>query len=418
MVSNPGEVQLALFDDKGTVEVSYGAKANSVTFHSYEEILDWITKEREFWVWLGEPPVSKDPQVAALWTQYNRNLQTADGLAKSLQEKSQTDEARNRLEAELKNAFENLGILTIPSNSTYAKFVDLLRRDASAGPLSAAAALAVRIRPQSFGDMPQFLANSERFQGIISAILHDEGVSGKAVKSSAASLEELSKKAGELLVKQRKEFQQLKDAAIVGIDTFSTQRAEAIEALKMSLDDVLSNFMSEKAKIAADMEGVKRQYSEFMELEGPVSYWSTRANDHAKRLKHFTWAVSVSSLLGASLLIVLYIWIGSQIQGDIKIDHFLFLALGLVCTTIVFWIVRVFLKIVLSERHLKTMAEEKSVLIKTYLALTKVNEGAKEDRHIVLSAIFHMSSDGIVKDDGAPDISAAALLSKFMARSP
>jgi hypothetical protein len=266
--------------------------------------------------------------------------------------------------------------------------------------------------------MPQFFANRERFRGIVSAILHDEGVSGKVVKSSVASLEELNKKAGELLVEQRNEFQQLKDSAIVGIDTFSTQRAEAIEALKMTFDDISSSFMSEKAKIAAEMEGVKRQYSEFMELEGPVNYWTTRAITHGTRLKVFTWAVAISSILGAFALVILYIWIGNQIQGDIKIDHILFLALGLVCTTIVFWIVRVFLKIVLSERHLKTMAEEKSVLIKTYLALTKVNEGAKEDRHIVLSAIFHMSSDGIVKDDGAPDISVAALLSKFMAKSP
>jgi hypothetical protein len=53
-------------------------------------------------------------------------------------------------------------------------------------------------------------------------------------------------------------------------------------------------------------------------------------------------------------------------------------------------------------------------MIQTYLALIKESKLDEKERALVLSPLFRPSSDGIVKDDGAPDIGAAALISKLL----
>ena len=49
----------------------------------------------------------------------------------------------------------------------------------------------------------------------------------------------------------------------------------------------------------------------------------------------------------------------------------------------------------------------------TYLALTRDQAADEKDRHIILSALFRNSSDGIVRDDGGSDGSLASALARL-----
>ncbi|WP_425487836.1 DUF6161 domain-containing protein [Microvirga lupini] len=61
-------------------------------------------------------------------------------------------------------------------------------------------------------------------------------------------------------------------------------------------------------------------------------------------------------------------------------------------------------------------AEERATMVKTYLALTEKHAADEKDRALVLASLFRPTTDGIVRDDGAPDMSPAALLSKVLNR--
>jgi hypothetical protein len=68
----------------------------------------------------------------------------------------------------------------------------------------------------------------------------------------------------------------------------------------------------------------------------------------------------------------------------------------------------------MSEHHLAVDSEERATMVKTYLALTEKNAADEKERALVLASLFRPTSDGIVKDDAAPDMSPAALLSRVL----
>ncbi|MCH9739766.1 MAG: hypothetical protein K0U38_02855, partial [Epsilonproteobacteria bacterium] len=68
--------------------------------------------------------------------------------------------------------------------------------------------------------------------------------------------------------------------------------------------------------------------------------------------------------------------------------------------SLLIWISRILLKMAFSNLHLKEEAHEKETMILTYLAL--INEGGglqKDDRRLILDAIFRPSTNGLIKDE-------------------
>ena len=85
-------------------------------------------------------------------------------------------------------------------------------------------------------------------------------------------------------------------------------------------------------------------------------------------------------------------------------------------TSIAFWAGRVILRIYLSARHLTTDAEERRTMITTFLALTKKGSVSEDDRKFILAALFRPGTDGIVKEESAPDTMFAALMGSILKR--
>lgn len=79
-----------------------------------------------------------------------------------------------------------------------------------------------------------------------------------------------------------------------------------------------------------------------------------------------------------------------------------------------FWATRILVRLYMSEHHLAIDADERATMALTYLALMERGAVEEKDRALILAPLFRPSSDGIVKDDAAPDMSPAGLLSKAM----
>lgn len=91
-------------------------------------------------------------------------------------------------------------------------------------------------------------------------------------------------------------------------------------------------------------------------------------------------------------------------------------AMGLLATTAFLWAGRILVRLFKSEHHLAIDAEERATMVHNYLALQLKQQVEPKDLHLVLCAVFRPTADGIVKDDAAPDIGLASLLSKAAAK--
>ena len=74
------------------------------------------------------------------------------------------------------------------------------------------------------------------------------------------------------------------------------------------------------------------------------------------------------------------------------------------------WALRLVVRMFLSHLHLLTDAGERVVMVQTYLSLMEGEHlTSKEDRQLILQALFRPAADGIVKDEGVPFSLAEAL---------
>ena len=171
----------------------------------------------------------------------------------------------------------------------------------------------------------------------------------------------------------------------------------------------------------AELQNIKDAYDKHMALAAPVDYWES------KQKRHFSW-MWVSGLITA-LCMILAGWLlhcelaavatnaiasnSSSSTLAMKQEGFVGVLSALatwrlgsfiLLATLAFWVLRLLVRIFLSNLHLENDARERVTMVKTYLAL--IREGSlssdSENLKAVLAALFRPTGDGIVKDEGIP----------------
>jgi hypothetical protein len=85
----------------------------------------------------------------------------------------------------------------------------------------------------------------------------------------------------------------------------------------------------------------------------------------------------------------------------------------IISATGVIWVARILVRDYLSLKHREVDAREREVMILTYSALLAEDKKLdRDDKQIILSSIFRPSATGYVKDDMAPQMSPAAIISR------
>ena len=70
-----------------------------------------------------------------------------------------------------------------------------------------------------------------------------------------------------------------------------------------------------------------------------------------------------------------------------------------------FWIIRITVKIALSNLHLSEDAYERVVMIQTYLSFVKEGQIEENDKNLILSSLFRPSNIGIIQDESSVTVS-------------
>jgi hypothetical protein len=185
-------------------------------------------------------------------------------------------------------------------------------------------------------------------------------------------------------------------------DGFSEAHSQQVSSAAESIDKLIERSEQE-------IEKYKFFVKQEIALKAPVTYWETKAAEHENQAFGFGIAVIVLMFLcgvGAfhSLSFV------KELVGEGGKTNYAGIAVVAVLVTLVLWMLRLVVRIFLSQQHLGADARERTAMVKTYLALKEAGVAPNNgDLTPVLVALFRPSSDGIVKDEAMPPVLAEIL---------
>ncbi|HEX8665099.1 MAG TPA: DUF6161 domain-containing protein [Beijerinckiaceae bacterium] len=392
-----------------------------ISFNNNEEIGAFLETQSGFYAWVHTPVQDTDSSLN------NVRMLIMNALERVKTTLNQCVRGEISQEDFYKEFYNVFSKMKLPiAETARAQFISQLRHERGAG--VALAALAFFINRVS--DLT--ITHRDVLLGIVAASEFERGLDPGTAASARQALDNLASDFGQ---KFRKAVLELESA----IQTAQEQRNIEAEAflnarsrnrrftrrVALAVARRLRDYKTAKeTELNAAKEEFKRvedTYREHMRIKAPVDYWTAKAEGHRDQAASYRLLLIVFAVLvGGCLLIGLY-FIGEHAVDLANKDKppaaFLpIVTVGIVASTMAFWAARVIVRLFMSEHHLAIDADERATMAMTYLALTERGAVDEKDRAIILTALFRPSSDGIVKDDAAPDIGPAALLSKTLDR--
>ena len=388
------------------LQLDLGENGGNVSFATLAELLGWVDKEINLWSW--QPGAQVRGNVEQVIAEPRGMLASAKNEIQAAVSKEGNEEFVRQRMAVVQGLLQTVFIARrFPHSSTpLGQFLDRLGRESPTAGVYAAGYL--------FGDRQKPLEawNADSQRGVIEAVLFqlrntDWGVlkNGEAVTASLESLrgewrsnlekskmehaasltavESLRTDVTDLHTKQRTEFDGMLDKSRAAFDSAFKDAAE-------KLQDLIDTFRS---KIA---------------LQAPIEYWQRKRRAH----RGFAGVLGFFSLVGVAV-------VGTMLYGEIDkllgapdsgqttgaIPHApeWRIAVLVLFGTLSVWVLRILVRMFLSQLHLAADASERMTMVNTYLALKEGgNTFADEDLRLILQALFRPTSDGLVKDDALP----------------
>lgn len=143
----------------------------------------------------------------------------------------------------------------------------------------------------------------------------------------------------------------------------------------------------------------------------PVQYWVEREAKHKKKANTYFWFITAAAILFTATLVLLTISVYKngetyEIAGipiTLPAEKFS-IALLIIATTASIWLVRVLVKLMMTNLALEIEALERSTMIKTFIAMDKAKaEHASEIRMLFYSTLFKPSNNSLTDDSTSPE---------------
>ncbi|ADL00721.1 DUF6161 domain-containing protein [Brevundimonas subvibrioides] len=386
-----------------TAVLELGPDNGSRSFSTYAGLLRWIVDERAKWVWLEG---QSDPGNSI-----NRVLGRFNQLEAQVQRRRDEGIPLTTAIDEIRGYFEPNGDEVYLAGSSAGRQIQLIGE--VHGRESAATALSLVRNWMA----PSNLSTLDQFKGAL----------GLSLPSTLTG-----EKSNQALDAERKAFRASARKMVSEGETAEANRAAAVDAelvaLRRETMDLRRRLTrrwgqrrrAQRARHEAAISEIKAvtvAYNEFMHLQAPADYWAKKASAHktaedAARGRLYVFfpiaLVGISLAFAAVGAALLRPGPGPATPVYVVVSAGLATFAGLI-----FWVGRLLTRLYLSEHHLRKDAEEREVMTTTYLALTRDQAADEKDRHIILSALFRNSSDGIVKEDGGVDPTMAGMVARL-----
>ncbi len=188
----------------------------------------------------------------------------------------------------------------------------------------------------------------------------------------------------------------------------------------------VSEVLEKSKTLESEFENAKEAVLKNIELKQATTYWEEQAEKYDKKYKFYFWA---NIIIAVILIISAFFLINKSglFMNNITVDNsnaienlknlvqsvpFFNYVIFILYTTLVIWIMKILVKIMLSNYHLAVDANERVIMINTYLVLLEDGKGFEEsDRKVILDNIFRQTNHGIIKDETS--VTVADIVSSF-----
>ena len=163
------------------------------------------------------------------------------------------------------------------------------------------------------------------------------------------------------------------------------------------------------------LNDLEETYKIKLSLEAPEELWYNRSKEYRSQAKYWTRVLIITVLTLIASLTGLVMVIHEYLLNAVQEIPFISKSFILVSIISFFvYIIRVLIKIVMSNHHLATEYEQKAALTRFYQALTYAGTDiAQEERIIIIHSLFSRTETGLVKTDSSNDVDAIlSVLSK------
>lgn len=367
------------------------------TFVSLDDFQQWREKERQFWKWLLDirPRVPQlvvqiEKRLSQFYARVDQILNEARALQDDRQVKVKAKQIASYIQAQVTQQ------PIVLSESPEAQFItELCQEDPVVAAHTAGAMMGVPLEPSVRESVEgQFLSVAFRHS------FRDR------IKNERTALQHLQAEWRDILNQSKVEF----EATSKQYDDFGAQYVQQMSSQKSALDEFRTaaenEFKSLVEHSQAQLTNIEKTYDEKLAVQAAVQYWKNKAQSHGSAATKLAWACAIVGVIVAVFLgAETFIAIGPlQKVSDLP----LWKAAMLLLTAIIgVWSIRILVRLLLSNLHLKADAVERRTMLLTYLALLRRGQGPKEEqRELILQILFRPSSTGIIKDDALPPIVA------------
>ncbi|MFZ6720517.1 DUF6161 domain-containing protein [Undibacterium sp. Ji49W] len=400
------------------LSVNLGEQIGSMQWTDYESALAWLSGQQSEWDWVslnGQYNFQgTSDKIKELFTNAISGLNTA----KDYHLRNNEVESRNYLSSAkdyLESSIKQFPWLVDSAQRNYIN--DLCK---SGKPEIAAATVTFWLKLNLSSTPIEFV-----IQAISKWQLHELGVKDRFEPENTL----LKKLAGDM------------QSALTAINDAAIKQTSQFDTLSLSLSeqsaDQQNKFNEDQGGRESDwkqqleiantsLQNLQNTYDKHMALAAPVEYWEL------KRKKHRNWVIGIFILLVISIFMSGWLMhnelqsIGkafeqaqsskgistaslpvksdpSSIASIVQTAATFKLGTFILFATLCFWMLRLIVRIFLSNIHLENDAAERVVMAKTYLSLIRDGNLPKDESiNTVLAALFRPSGDGIVKDEGIP----------------
>ena len=184
--------------------------------------------------------------------------------------------------------------------------------------------------------------------------------------------------------------------------SFINEEKEKFDTWFSSSDKNYKDFLSKSKK---ELRNLEKTYSEKLKIEEPSKFMKDKAEEYKKKTKKWAIVIIAISIL---LLLLLGFILSPKIELNKKIItvnlfsnkmpiYSSIIILSMIC--LIIYVIRIFIKIMMSSKHLSEEYHQKYVL--TYFYLSLINSGNMDKKlgNVILSLLFTKADTGLIKND-------------------
>jgi hypothetical protein len=380
-----------------------GSNGGRLAPTSFEELDRWIGVEQNFWSWTQQRNYGNHESTAKEAMQALQNAQNYSQQGQQ-QKSSNPQHAQQQLEACKSQIQEAFVQRKLPHTSTpLAKRVEAYRKEVS--DKAASFLLSTLITPVNGRAQYQVL-ELDGWRGMVEGLIERFQLGSAPAKgrkqAADQSFEQLREKAEQLVGEKTEAYESLHREYLELAESIRLKAAEQTTNFAKGQGERQDAFeqLTEEHKQA--LEALRKTFREELALRAPAEYWDKKRKGH-RLWASVTGGLSFLGIGGAA------VGLGWQIHDLLQNtplgstpETWRLAVLALIGVFSV-WALRLVVRMFLSHLHLLTDAGERVVMVQTYLSLLEGDRlSSKEDRQLILQALFRPASDGIVKDEGVP----------------